>query len=186
MWTYKEVWVHPVCRWIWLMKDLYGPALVEGFSAGKVKFKEITTGTETVAESDRISGRFRIMLPQGEYRVDCNGGEQLKTFLSSATYQLDLRPGNFLDFDIAQVSTGKGRLAIRITARGKGTHHFSIRVNNLKLTGNRKELILKPGEPGRLEWAAVIDSPDEPWAAVLIPDDDLSGRKEIFGSAWER
>lgn len=185
MWTYKEVWVHPVGRWMWLMKDLYGPALVEGFSGAKVKFKEIMTGTETVAEPDLISGRFRIMLPQGKYRVDCNGEEQVKTFLSSATYQLDLRPGNLLDFDIAKVSIGKGRLAIRITARGNGTHHFSIRVNNLKLTGSRKELILKPGEPGTLEWTASIDFPDEPWVAVLIPDDDLSGRKEISGAAWE-
>ena len=28
--NWKEVWVHPVGRWIWLMRDLAGPATVEG------------------------------------------------------------------------------------------------------------------------------------------------------------
>ena len=185
MWTYKEVWVHPIACWIWLMKDLSGPALVEGFSTAKVKFKEITTGNVTMAEPDRISRKFRVMLPQGKYQVECNGEEQVKTFLSSATYQLDLRPGHFFDFDISKIKSGKGKLLIRITARGNGTHHFSIRANNLKLNDSRKELILKTGETGKLEWMVSIDSPDEPWVAVLIPDDDLSGRKEITGSTWE-
>ena len=28
--NWKEVWVHPVGRWIWLMRDLAGPAILEG------------------------------------------------------------------------------------------------------------------------------------------------------------
>ena len=30
IWNYKEVWVHPVSRWIWLMADVDGPAIVSG------------------------------------------------------------------------------------------------------------------------------------------------------------
>ena len=167
------------------MTDLSGPALVEGFSESKVKFKEITTGDVVMAEPDRISGQFRVMIPQGKYHVECNGEEQVKTFLSSATYQLDLRSGHFFDFDISKINNGKGKLLIRVTARGNGTHQFSVRSNNLKLNNSRKELVLKTGQTGKLEWTVSIDSPDEPWVAVLIPDDDLSGRKEITGSAWE-
>ena len=43
-WTYKEVWVHPVTRWIWLMRDLAGPALVEGQAGAPVEFEEATMG----------------------------------------------------------------------------------------------------------------------------------------------
>lgn len=33
--VFKEVWVHPVARWLWLMQDLTGPALVQGrFDSG--------------------------------------------------------------------------------------------------------------------------------------------------------
>ncbi len=44
-WTYKEVWVHPVARWIWLMRDLAGPALVEGQADAPVEF--VATGITT-------------------------------------------------------------------------------------------------------------------------------------------
>lgn len=186
MWTYKEVWVHPVARWIWLMKDLAGPALVEGFSTSKVKFKEAATGEETTVEPDPVSGRFRAMLPQGKYRVLYNGEEQLRTFLPTATYHLDLRAGHAFDFEISEINKGKGKLTIRVIARGNGIHHFSIRTDNLKLNNSSRELILKPGQSGKLEWPVVIDFPDIPWVAVLIPDDDLSARKEITGSAWEQ
>jgi hypothetical protein len=56
----------------------------------------------------------------------------------------------------------------------------------MTLTGSRKELILKPGSAGTLAWRGRIISPDTPWVAVVIPDDDLSLRKEVMGAAWER
>src|SRR5437762_11363097 len=43
-WTYKEVWVHPVARWIWLMGDLAGPALVEGEAESLVEFVKTGSG----------------------------------------------------------------------------------------------------------------------------------------------
>jgi hypothetical protein len=30
MYVYKEVWVHPVSRWLWLMQDIAGPAAIDG------------------------------------------------------------------------------------------------------------------------------------------------------------
>ena len=43
-WTYKEVWVHPVTQWIWLMTGLEGPAVVEGKSEGRVEFRNAMSG----------------------------------------------------------------------------------------------------------------------------------------------
>jgi hypothetical protein len=185
MWTYKEVWVHPVCRWIWLMKDLAGPALIEGQADGKVEFKEITTGDSTLVEPDPLTSRFRISLPQGKYILRSNGKEQLQTFLSTATYHPDLRSSHLLDFEISQAGNGTGKFKIRITARGNGKHVFRILTDNL-ITGNaQKEVTLNPGMESTLEWPVSVSSAHIPWIAVIIPDGDMSRRKEIIESAPE-
>jgi glycosyl hydrolase family 9/cellulase-like Ig domain-containing protein len=155
-WTYKEVWGHPTGRWIWLMRNLYGPSLVEGQAAAAVLFKERTTGQEILAEPDPATMRFRIMLPEGQYTIrptdkaatqsTANATIQSKdeapqnatlhrTFLPGATYYLDLRPGKTMDFDISSSVSKKGVLTIKATARGTGAHHFNIRVDNLVIAG---------------------------------------------------
>jgi hypothetical protein len=183
-WTYKEIWVHPVGRWIWLMRDLSGPALVEGQANTAVEFKEITNGQTIVAEPDPSTGQFRAMLPEGKYSLRCNGEEQVLTFLPNTTYRLDLRPERMFHFEIFKLSTGKGKVTIGIKAWGKGSHYFRIRADNLEINNSRQELILHPGQTGQLNWRCSISSLDTPWVAVVIPDDDQSQRKEITGAAW--
>ncbi len=185
-WTYKEVWVHPVARWIWLMRDLAGPALVEGKAGSEVEFREAISGQRILVQGDSATGRFRAMLPEGKYLVRCHGEELTRTFLPSATYELDLRPGRALDFEVSGTTSGTGEVMIKVNARGSGGHRFGIRADNLTLIGPRKELILKPGSAGTLVWRGRIISPDTPWVAVVIPDDDLSLRKEVMGAGWER
>jgi hypothetical protein len=182
-WTYKEIWVHPVARWIWLMRDLSGPALIQGQASTAVEFKELTSGQVIVVEPDQATGRFRAMLPEGKYSLLCNGDEQVLTFLPSTTYDLDLRPERIFHFEISKLTTGKGKVMIKIKAWGKGNHHFSIRADNLEINNTQKELNLKPGQTGELEWRVSINSQDTPWFAVVIPDDDISQRKEIMGAA---
>jgi hypothetical protein len=183
-WTYKEIWVHPVARWIWLMRDLSGPALIQGQASTPVEFKELTSGQVIVVEPDQATGRFRAMLPEGKYSLRCNREEQVLTFLPSSTYHLDLRPERIFHFEISKLTTGKGKVMIKIKAWGKGNHHFSIRADNLEINNTQKELKLKPGQTGELEWRVSINSQDTPWFAVVIPDDDISQRKEIMGAAW--
>jgi hypothetical protein len=197
-WTYKEVWGHPTGRWIWLMRNLYGPSLVEGKATATVVFKERTTGQEIRTEPDPATIRFRIMLPEGEYTVRSEDESLHRSFLPGASYYLDLRPGKPLDFGVTASTSDKGaratsttadkgraaspdkkRITIRVTARGTGTHHFSIRTDNILLSGARKELVLQPGRTGAVEWQATILSKDTPWVVVVIPDDDLSQRQEL-------
>ena len=77
-------------------------------------------------------------------------------------------------------------MTIKVSARGNGSHRFALRVENLTLNGTEQELSLRPGGAGTLEWRARIASPDTPWVAVVVPDGDLSLRKEVTGAAWER
>jgi hypothetical protein len=180
------------------MRNLYGPSLVEGKATATVVFKERTTGQEIRTEPDPATIRFRIMLPEGEYTVRSEDESLHRSFLPGASYYLDLRPGKPLDFGVTASTSDKGaratsttadkgraaspdkkRITIRVTARGTGAHHFSIRTDNILLSGARKELVLQPGRTGAVEWQATILSKDTPWVVVVIPDDDLSQRQEL-------
>src|SRR5437879_1266672 len=89
-WTYKEIWVHPVGRWIWLMRDIAGPAIVEGRADSAVEFREAEFGQRIDVKPDLATGRFRARLPEGKYVVRAGGEEQKRVFLPGATYSLDL------------------------------------------------------------------------------------------------
>ncbi|HZR20053.1 MAG TPA: glycoside hydrolase family 9 protein [Verrucomicrobiae bacterium] len=184
-WTYKEVWVHPVGRWIWLMRDLAGPALVEGQADFPVQF--IATGSETASVIRVIPthGQFRVMLSEGKYRVRCQSEEHPETFLPAGTYHLDLRPGRALGFDVSRVSSTNGEVRIRLSAQGEGSHRFGIRADNLAISEPEKGLILKRGKTGTLEWSGKINSTDAPWVAVVVADENPRMRKELIGAAWE-
>jgi len=125
------------------------------------------------------------MLPEGKYTVRCQGEEQTRVLLPAGTYHLDLRTGHALDFEISRVRSGDGTVRIRVSARGNGRHRFTIRTDNLTLAEAQKELDLKQASIGTLEWSGRIISPDSPWVAVVIADEDPTIRKELVGAAWE-
>jgi hypothetical protein len=184
-WTYKEVWVHPVGRWIWAMRDLAGPALVEGDAGSAVEFQETSYGQRIEVKPDAASGWFRAMLPEGKYTVRSGGEQQTYTLLHGGTYHLDLRAGRMLDFELSKDTSGAGDVTIRLNARGQGHHRFALRVENLGPDTTEKELTLRSVGMGTIEWHTRITSQDSPWVAVVVPDDDLSQRKEVMGAAWE-
>jgi Glycosyl hydrolase family 9/Cellulase N-terminal ig-like domain len=184
-WTYKEVWVHPVGRWIWLMRDLAGPALVEGQADSTVEFRETTSGQRTEVKPDIATLHFRIMLPEGKYTVRCGVEERTKTFLPGATHSLDLRHGKALDFEVSKETSAAGEVTVKVSAQGNGSHRFALRADNLTVSGAEREVTLRSGVAGTLEWRTRIASADTLWVAVVIPDDDLSQRKEVTGAVWE-
>jgi len=180
MWTYKEVWGHPVTNWIWLLKDIEGPAIVEGRATGDVIFKEIDTKDVIKISSDK-TGHFKTTVPEGEYMIISNGGEQKQTFLASTSYHLECRRGFLLSYQISKEVSAKGVVTIKLTAQGNGIHHFSIRTDNLTIAPASKTLKLKLGTSLSFEWTGRIASPDTPWVAVVVPDDDMPQRKETRG-----
>lgn len=184
-WTYKEVWVHPVGSWIGVMRDLSGPALVEGYADAEITVQETTHGQPIHIKPDPATGFFRTWFGAGKYKVCNNGVEETLTFLSGATYNVELRRGQALDFEVSKEAS-PGELTIRVTARGAGAHVFNIRTDNLNIIGVEKHLALKLDQPGTLEWHCQIASSTTPWVAVIIPDNNLAARKEIWGASWER
>lgn len=185
--VYKEVWVHPAARWFWLMQDVAGPALVEGRiapgAATKVEFVESATGQVLSANADAALGSFRTFVPDGRYTVRSGGEHVSLTALPGGTYHMDLRPGHVLDFEMKSETTGSGKITIRLTASGGGKHTFVIRADNLDINQPRRELTLAPGKTGTLVWKARILSSGQPWVVVIVPDDDISHRKDLVDSS---
>jgi hypothetical protein len=178
-WTYKEVWVHPVARWIWLMKDLTGPAWVEGIADEEIVI-ENTLSRETNILKPGPGGRFDASLPQGNYRIITAAMEVTRSLLPGVTYNLDLRAEELFDFEVSRTISGNS-VTIKLTARGNGTHNFNIRTENLDIGSIQKTVSLKPGQPAAAEWKGKINSQDMPWFAVVIADNNMLMKREITG-----
>jgi hypothetical protein len=184
-WTYKEVWVHPVSQWIGLMRNLEGPAVIQGKTDEPVEYKNLQSGQLTVVKPDS-AGKFRILLPEGRYLVKSNSLEQICTFLPAGTYYMDLRPENAFAFEVSTAASGNGEVTLTAVVHGAGSHQLSLRTNNLAIKGPAKQIYLKSGEKTTLRWHGKIESEDEPWTAVIIPDKDISNHKELTGSTLEK
>ena len=183
--VYKEVWVHSTGRWLWLMQDLAGPALVEGRvpagAAAKVEFVEPSTGRVLPVDAD-LSGSFRSFVPEGNYSIRSGIRQVSLTALPGGTYVVDLRPGRSVDFALAAETARNGEVTIRLTATGDGRHTFALRADNLELDPSAKELMLAPGKAGALVWKARMVSHGGPWVLVAVADEDVLRRRELVGS----
>lgn len=121
MYVYKEVWVHPVSRWLWLMQDLHRSV-----------------------EDDQAAERP-------------------------------------LRFTVTSETAGNGDVTIRVMATGDGTHTFAVRAENLVVTQPARTVALRVGRPTIIEWRGRVQALDAPWIAVVVPDGNVTRRREAFG-----
>jgi hypothetical protein len=102
------------------------------------------------------------------------------------TSNKDLWSDNPVNFEVSKVTSGKGKIKITARIQGNGSHKFTIRTSNLTIDGPARQVNLKSGGKVTLEWQGKTDSVDEPWIAVIVPDNDLTNHKELTGAAWEK
>jgi hypothetical protein len=171
----KEMWVQTVARFINLARNLNGPALVEGRSSTEIEFKNQVSGVVTRVTPEATGG-FRVLLPEGDYIAKANGLEKRLTLLPNGTHKFD--PS--LEFSVSSISNAPNRVTIEVVALGTGSHKFSIRAENLTVSDATKSLTLKAGDTQKVTWNGQINSTNGPWFVVVIPDDDLSQRKEVL------
>jgi hypothetical protein len=183
-WTYKEVWTQPVGQWIWLMEDISTPATVRGTvspaSHDPIEFREQTSGRVITVTSSTHGGGFKIHLPQGQYHVRQGSAHTSVTVLPGGVYDVDLRSDRVLDFKVTSQDLGHDEVALRITAEGAGLHTFTLRTDNLTLNEpDKREIDLASGSAREAIWHGHVVSAKTPWVSVVVPDDDLSKRREI-------
>jgi len=185
-WTYKEVWTAPVGQWIWLMDDLSIPATVRGLidpaSREPIEFREAQTG-QLISVPSVAGSEFSVRLPAGRYVAQHGSNHTSLTVLPGTTYSLDLRSNQVLDFKVSFDAAGHNEIVIRTLANGAGDHTFSIRSDNLVLSGAMTQNVHLSGATQKeIVWHAHIVSPETPWVALIIPDGDLSRRAEVTGA----
>jgi hypothetical protein len=177
--NWKEVWVHPVGRWIWLMRDLAGPAEVQGTTRLPVQFRELSTGRISRAVPNPKTGQFHAVLSEGEYELTSGTQKRALTLLPGETASVVLDGARDLDFRVKPVTTAAGVVTIRIEVSGSGDHVIALRTDNLSSDALSWKVTLKPGTPQIVEWQTDRERPDSPWIAVVIPDNDVALRREI-------
>lgn len=185
-WTYKEVWTQPVGQWIWLMEDISVPATVRGTgnpaSKEPIEFREKKSGQVTTVPASANGNEFRIQLPEGRYDVRQASAHTTLTVLPGESYDVDLRPDRVLDFTVTSQTLGRNEVELRVSSAGGGSHSFTLRSDNLVITEPlKKKIDLTPGDAREMTWHARVSSPNTPWVAVVIPDDDLHKRHEVTG-----
>ena len=182
-WTYKEVWTHPVGRWLWLMEDIAGPAVLEGVAAAgahqSVVLREAKTGATMSIPIDIATGAFRASLPEGDYIVTQGGQSQTLAVLPGGHYYLSLLPSQAMSFTLSYTSEGED-VTIKLAGEGAGKHTFAIRADNLAGRLDAQEVTLA-STAKTLTWRLRVTAPDQPWTLVVIPDKNMTARKELTG-----
>ena len=126
-WTYKEVWTQPAGEWIWLMRDLSGPAVLNGVvdpgSTGAVTLQNERTHAMLTAAIDG-NGSFRAALPQGHYRITYGDARTSLTALAGGTYSVDLRRNHAVAFSAFSESGSipDRSLCVRLPTERANTH----------------------------------------------------------------
>jgi hypothetical protein len=188
--VYKEVWVHPSARWLWLMQDLAGPALLQGRAApgaaGGVIATDVRTGRAVRVASDPADGTFRAFLPQGLYELRAEDRRARVTLLPAATRLVDLRRPHAVDFTVDAGMAPDGRVTIRVSATGEGRHTFAIRAVNLVVEAGEREVLLERGRPATVTWKARTHDGSEPWVVVVVADGDVSQRRDLIDPTFLR
>jgi hypothetical protein len=187
-WTYKEVWTQPIGEWIWLMRDLSGPAVVQGVvNAGTnepVQFIDKKTSKTINATMDSAKGTFRAVVPQGQYTIQAGTARTSLTALSAGTYQLDLRQDKAVIFTVESKTVNSAEVLLQLTAEGAGSHTFTAKVDNLELIGpNTAQVDLGHHSTHAISWRARIIDSSSPWVAIVLQDGSLSQHRELTGIA---
>jgi hypothetical protein len=188
-WTYKEVWTHPVGRWLWLMQDISGPAVVDGHAdkAGVVLIRQNATGEVSRISVDAATSSFHAVLSQGEYSISQGDLSQSMTVLPAGRYQLNLRPEDQVTFTTVARASGDGEVEIRLSAQGRGKHSFALRTANLEIVGERDQTLgLIAGREASRVWRGRVASAATPWVVVILPDGNLGQKQELSGTASGR
>ncbi len=194
--TYKEIWVVPVSRFLWNAAYRSVPALVRGVvkppaedttgGGGRdILFWNKRTG-ETVRERSGDSGSFSVLLPEGEYEITCGDWKSGFRAVCGGSYHLTIDPACYVDFDASAMPgvSGKG-VTVAVDTRGMGDHEFELRLFNGTSANRMRPVHLRTGDRQKIEWEIQIDDPRIPWVAVIIPDGDMSMKKELTGVAGD-
>lgn len=178
--NYKEIWTHTTNRWLWLMEEVNGASRVSFLPkrAGQsVEITDIDTGNKLSIETDEQE-KPGLELPAGTYRFISDGLSREHTLLPGMDYQVDLK--NEVDFSVITEISENDECKILVTAAGRGKAKFELRGFNISVDKPVQMIQLGGETPAKVSWEVHLDSKVKPWVAVIIANDDLSTKKEVY------
>lgn len=178
--NYKEVWVQPSARWLWLMSDLSGMARVSGsITPGTdrtLTFTHDKTGKTTKLDIDRRSTTFEAWLPQGRYSVSYDGMERVVTLLPGEDYALDL--GHFYSFKVETETINDKEINLIIESFGEGCLNLEIRSKHVSFENTH---LLVDSSHTKVIIKGKVTEKSEKWYTVIIPENSHADMIEIHG-----
>jgi hypothetical protein len=78
-------------------------------------------------------------------------------------------------------STANGVVTIRLTGQAPGVKTVALRAENLVVDRPARTIVRQKDGSVLVEWKARVASRAEPWVAVVVPDGDVSRRREVAG-----
>jgi hypothetical protein len=162
------------------MRDLAGPAALEGSARTPVQLRDISTGRISRIAPDAKTGRFHTTVPQGDYELTAGTLKRQMAVLPGETYSLSFEGDSNVEMSLSGKKNAAGLVILRAVLTGNGRHTIGLRTDNLAVESAAREVDLKPGVPQTIEWQG-RPAADAPWIAVAIPDREMSRRKELIG-----
>jgi hypothetical protein len=178
--TFKEMWVLPVSRLLFSLASMAMPAQVSGMATETTELLEHRTG----AVVRLAPGKFTRTLPPGEYTLSSGHKTLHLSLLAGGRYEFpDLHHAIDMVLTAQPPSNQEVQLEARLT--GSGSHKIELRAFNGAFDFASSTVKLTPGHEQTLKWKLKVGAANKPWAVVAIPDNNMTARKELFGSLSE-
>jgi hypothetical protein len=84
------------------------------------------------------------------------------------------------DFTLSSRTAHNGDITITLVAQGEGTHRYSLRTDNVRGPTRTQTVVLRPGVPATLTWKVKRARANTPWAVVVIEDNNVALKQELF------
>jgi hypothetical protein len=82
---------------------------------------------------------------------------------------------------LTSANSANGEITIRLTAIGTGAHTYALRTDNITVNSASRSVTLRAGQLATVEWKGRRVRADTPWAAVVVEDNNVKRRREVFG-----
>lgn len=179
--NYKEVWVHPSGRWLWLMSDLAGTAKVSGSinpdNGKEIEFLNNVTGKAVTIEACGDSGEFIVELSQGQYTVRHNGFKKSISIVPGETYKLDLK--KFYSIRKKSTTVEGNKLSVELEIVSNCIVKLDLRCSNISLEKNKVEISTTNGNSTTVTIHGSIINKNEEYIAVIVPNGNFKELVEV-------
>jgi hypothetical protein len=184
--TSKEIYGQPVAMFVQTAASIGFQPVVEGTVSVHPDTPVMFTGLNGdsySAECD-ATGHFRIVLPAGTFKVTHGKCLKQMTFVSGNSYRIVLNPDNYCDISSRIVETTAGenkKITIETVLAGAGEHRIQLECFNCIPEIKSASVRLVEGERKTVRWDLTVEGTAGPWVVVVIPDNDMTYKQELYG-----